>query len=86
LNLTCPETLSVRQVAHEFGEHFGVEPAFAFEEAPTALLSDATKAHRLLGYPEVSPAEMIEWIANWIQQGGVMLGKPTHFQTRDGKF
>ena len=29
---------------------------------------------------------MIEWIANWIQNGGAMLNKPTHFQTRDGKF
>ena len=86
LNLTGHEILSVRHIAHEFGEHFGIEPSFAFEEAPTALLSDATKAHRLLGRPEVSTGEMIEWIADWIQQGGVMLGKPTHFQTRDGKF
>jgi hypothetical protein len=84
--LTGHEILSVRHIAHEFGEHFGIEPSFAFEEAPTALLSDATKAHRLLGRPEVSTGEMIEWIADWIQQGGVMLGKPTHFQTRDGKF
>jgi hypothetical protein len=29
---------------------------------------------------------MIEWTANWIKQGGATLGKPTHFQTRDGKF
>jgi hypothetical protein len=29
---------------------------------------------------------MIEWIANWIRAGGPALNKPTHFQTRDGKF
>jgi hypothetical protein len=29
---------------------------------------------------------MIEWIANWIRDGGAALNKPTHFQTRDGKF
>jgi len=30
--------------------------------------------------------QMIEWIAHWIQKGGATLDKPTHFQTRDGKF
>jgi hypothetical protein len=86
LNLTGPETLSVRHIAREFGQHFGIEPIFEFEEASTALVSDASRMRRLFGYPAVSPAEMIEWIAGWILQGGVMLGKPTHFQTRDGRF
>jgi hypothetical protein len=30
--------------------------------------------------------EMIQWTADWLRNGGVMLDKPTHFQTRDGKF
>jgi len=29
---------------------------------------------------------MIQWIADWIQQGGATLNKATHFQTRDGRF
>jgi len=86
LNITGPETLSVRSIAHEFGRRFGIEPQFTSEEMPTALLSNATKAHQLLGCPNVTPAEMMDWIANWIKRGGVMLNKPTHFQTRDGKF
>jgi nucleoside-diphosphate-sugar epimerase len=86
LNITGPEMLSVRSIAQEFGRRFGVEPLFGSEETPTALLSNATKAHQLLGSPAVTPCEMMDWIANWIKRGGAMLNKPTHFQTRDGKF
>jgi len=87
LNITGPETLSVRDLAIEFGRHFGIEPILLPDaEGSTALLSDASKARSLFGSPTVSPAEMIEWIAHWIREGGVMLNKPTHFQTRDGKF
>jgi nucleoside-diphosphate-sugar epimerase len=86
LNITGPETLSVRSIAEEFGHRFELEPLFSSKETPTALLSNATKAHQLLGCPTVTPCEMMDWIANWIKRGGVMLNKPTHFQTRDGKF
>jgi hypothetical protein len=87
LNITGPETLSVRKIAMEFGRHFGIEPAFLSEaEGAAALLNDASKAHALFGAPTVSPAQLIEWTAHWIRQGGAMLNKPTHFQTRDGKF
>ena len=86
LNLTGPETLSVRWVAHEFGKRFGIEPKFQGEESSTALLNNSSRATGLFGYPTVSPAEMIEWTASWISHGGAMLGKPTHFQTRDGRF
>jgi len=87
LNITGPETLSVRDLATEFGRHFGIEPIFLpDDEASTALLSNAAKAQALFGCPPVSATEMIAWIADWLRQGGVMLNKPTHFQTRDGKF
>lgn len=87
LNITGPEQLSVREVAQEFGRHFGIEPVFATEaESSSALLNNADKARSLFGTPSVKPAEMIEAIAAWIHGGGVMLNKPTHFQTRDGKF
>ena len=87
INITGPETLSVRDVAMEFGRHFGIEPIFAAgAEGPTALLNDASKAQKLFGGTTVNPAQMIEWIVAWIREGGVTLNKPTHFQTRDGKF
>ena len=87
LNITGPETLSVRDIAAEFGKHYGVEPIFGPEASePTSLLNDASRANSLFGKPGVTPSEMIAWIADWIRRGGTMLNKPTHFQTRDGKF
>ena len=29
---------------------------------------------------------MIDWVADWVARGGASLGKPTHFETRDGKY
>ena len=87
LNITGLETLPVRDIAAEFGKHFGIEPAFGPEAGePTSLLNDASRANSLFGKPGVTPSEMIAWIADWIRQGGTMLNKPTQFQTRDGKF
>jgi nucleoside-diphosphate-sugar epimerase len=86
LNLTGPETLKVRRIAEEFGHRFGVPPIFQSEEMPTALLSNAAKAHQMFGLPAVSVSEMIDWTAAWISSGAPCLNKPTHFQVRDGKF
>lgn len=86
LNVTGPETLSVRQVARRFGEIFGVEVELSGEESPAALLSNAARCFRLFGYPSVSVDQAIEWTADWIGMGGATLGKPTHFEVRDGKF
>ena len=73
-------------VAREFGRRFAIEPTFTGEPSATALLSNAAKAHSRLGYPSVTPGEMMDWIAWWMAGGGSLLNKPTHFQVRDGKF
>lgn len=86
LNLTGPETLSVRRIAEQFGSRFGIQPQFSGAESPNALLNNAARCHQRFGYPSVTPAEVIEHIADWITSGGPTLGKPTHFETRDGKF
>lgn len=86
LNITGPETLSVRLLAEEFGRRFGLKPIFSGKESDTALLSNAAKAHQLLGRPTVSAEQAIDWVAHWIRSGGPLLNKPTHFATRDGKF
>jgi nucleoside-diphosphate-sugar epimerase len=86
LNVTGPETVSVRSLAWKFARRFGVEPIFEGTEAPTALLSDASLCHRLFGYPEVTLEQMIEWVAEWIRAGVVLWNKPTHFEVRDGRF
>ncbi len=86
LNLTGPETMSVRRVAEQFGVRLGQEPIFVGEEAPTALLNNASQAHSLFGYPRVALAQLIEWTAAWVEMGGSLLNKPTHFEARDGRF
>jgi dTDP-4-dehydrorhamnose reductase len=87
LNITGVEALSVRDIANQFGQKFGVSPIFKSEaEGATALLSDSSKARALFGNPNMSPSTMIELIANWISDGGSLLNKPTHFQARDGRF
>lgn len=86
LNLTGPETIAVRWIARRFGERFGVEPVIVGTESDTALLSNAARCHRLFGYPSVTVEQMIEWVSDWIGMGGATLSKPTHFETRDGKF
>ena len=30
--------------------------------------------------------QVIAWTADWVKRGGQSLGKPTHFETRDGKY
>jgi hypothetical protein len=86
LNVTGPETASVRWIAHEFGRLFGKQPQFTGEEQDTALLSNAAECFRLFGYPSFSLREMIELDAAWLQEGGKTLNKPTHFQERKGNF
>lgn len=86
LNVTGPETISVRQAALDLGAALGKEPVFTGEEAPTALLSNASRCHRLFGYPELTPAELIEHTARWVAEGGPLLDKPTKFERRDGRF
>jgi nucleoside-diphosphate-sugar epimerase len=86
LNVTGPETASVRRLARRFGELLGIEPVIVGEEGPTALLSNSSRAHRLFGYPRVTLGEMVEWTASWVQAGGPTLAKPTHFEEREGRF
>jgi hypothetical protein len=86
LNVTGPETVSIRWLAAQFAARFGREPVFAGEEAPDALLSNAARAFALFGYPRVPLLRMVDWVAHWVLAGGRALGKPTKFEARDGRF
>jgi nucleoside-diphosphate-sugar epimerase len=86
LNVTGAETLSVRNLAAQFGELLGRHPVFEGSERPDALLSNAQQAFKLLGYPKTPLGRVIEWVALWVVDGGPILDKPTKFQVRDGRF
>lgn len=85
-NLTGPSALSTREVAEAFGRRLGRAPTFTGVESETALLSDSSRLMSRLWAPAVAETTLIEWIAGWIEQGGGDLGKPTHFEVRDGRF
>ncbi|MDF1815599.1 MAG: NAD(P)-dependent oxidoreductase [Verrucomicrobiales bacterium] len=86
LNVTGPETLSVRELAEAFGGRFGKDALITGVEEPTAWLNNAARSHRLFGTPETGIGEMIYRVADWIEAGGDRLGKPTCFEIRDGNY
>jgi hypothetical protein len=54
----------------------GVRILFLLEKGPDAFLNPV----------RVGAEPMIVWTADWIARGGAALGKPSHFEARDGKF
>jgi nucleoside-diphosphate-sugar epimerase len=85
-NITGPETVSIRALAHAFGRRFGKPARIVGEEAPTAWLADTALAEGLFGYPEVPLDAMIDWTADWLARGRESLGKATHFEVRTGTY
>jgi len=86
LNLTGPESHRVRDLAGELGRRLDRRPVFSGQESPDALLSCAERYVRMFGPPRVSIGQMLDWVAHWTRIGGPTLGKPTHFEARDGRF
>lgn len=86
LNVTGPETVSVRRTCEALAGLMGTTAKFSGAESPTAYLNNAQLGHRLFGYPRVALGQVVRWTAEWVKRGGQSLGKPTHFEARDGKF
>jgi nucleoside-diphosphate-sugar epimerase len=86
VNVAGPDVLRVADLATALGARLGVEPAFTGAEAPDALLSRSTRMHDLLGDPLLPLATLLDWVADWVARGGTLLGKPTSFEKRDGRF
>ncbi|HEY4130177.1 MAG TPA: NAD(P)-dependent oxidoreductase [Gemmatimonadaceae bacterium] len=86
LNVTGETTLSVRMLGESFAKRFGKHVSFSGTERPDALLSNTSRMHATFAPPATSLDLMIERVADWIEQGGALLGKPTKFEARDGNF
>ena len=86
LNLTGRPAVATRDLAEALGRRLGIEPRFRGSAGPTALLSNAKLMEQTFGRPETSLDEMIDQVASWVEQGGRSLGKPTHYEVREGRF
>ena len=86
LNVSGPETTSVRWLAEEFARHLERPATITGTEAPTAWLMNTGEAERLFGYPRVPLSQMVRWVADWTRREQRLYGKPTKFENRDGKY
>ena len=90
LNVSGPETVSVKWAARELGKYLNKEPVIevSAEDAANdrAYIFDTTKMASIFGYPSVSVKTLIQWQAEWLLSGGRVLDKPTHFEERGGKY
>ncbi len=86
VNVTSPEIYNVREAAVRLGELLGRTPILIGQEASTALLSNTERLVHNLGVPRVDFDRLLNWVAHWTKIDGTTLGKPTHFECRDGRF
>jgi nucleoside-diphosphate-sugar epimerase len=86
INVTGPETISVRWLAETLGEFLGKKPIIVGSEADDALLSNAAECFNLFGYPRVPLKRLIQWVTHWIKSGKSIYNLPTHFEVRTGVF
>ncbi len=86
INVSGSETVSVRWLAHELAARLGRKAQIVGTEAPTAWLTNTGVADRLFGPPSIPVDRMLDWTADWVARGLPTLGKPTHFEARDGAY
>ena len=85
LNVSGP-VVRIRAAAEGLGERLGIAPVFEGRETESAWLIDSSAATRLFGAPSVNLDTLLDWTAGWMERGLGSLGKPTHYDARDGKY
>jgi nucleoside-diphosphate-sugar epimerase len=85
LNVSGPAA-RIRDLAVGLSQRLGVPSVLIGNEASTAWLVDTREAQRLFGPPAVPMTTMLDWTADWVARDLGSLGKPTHYEARDGKY
>lgn len=86
INVSGPETIAIRWLAGEFGRLLGKTPVLAGTEARSGWVTNTRRMQAEFGMPSVPLARMIEWTAEWVSRAMPSLGKPTHYEVRDGRY
>lgn len=86
VNVAGPEVLRVADLAQALAARLGTRAELAGVESADALLSDSSAMRDLLGDPLLPLDTLLDWVAEWVSHGGRLLGKPTGFERRDGRF
>lgn len=76
----------VSALAAGLAQRLGRPLALSGAEATDAWLVDCAEATRLFGPPRIDIELLLDWTADWVVHGRGSLGKPTHFEVRDGAY
>ena len=85
LNVTGP-IVSTEYLANQLAARLGREPVFEGEPSEYSLVANVTRLQSMLPYVGVPLETLIDWTAEWVREGRPLLGKPTKFEVRDGRF
>ena len=87
LNVTGPETASIRELAHAFAEHFGTQRDDRRRGgADRAAERREPRARAVRAADRAGLDTLVAWQADWLARGMPTLAKPTGFEVRDGSF
>jgi nucleoside-diphosphate-sugar epimerase len=86
INVTGPETISVRWLAGEFGRLLGKTPRLRGSEGATGWINNPARMVAEFGPPRVPLGTMIAWTADWLARAMPTFDKPTHYEVRDGRY
>ena len=86
VNITSLETFGVPETSVRLGELLDRAPMLVGQEGSTTLLSNTERMVRGFGVPRVEFERLLHWAAHWTKIEGTTFGKPTHFESRDGRF
>lgn len=86
INVTGAEQIALVELVDFYTKRFQKDAVYTGKQSSRCYLSDASRSVELFGPTKVDVYTLMEWVAEWIEQGGENLGKPTHFEVTDGKF
>ena len=87
LNVSGPETISIRWLAGAFGRAFRQEAALHRRRGGADRVADQSgPGVRAVRLSKVPLERMVDWVADWVASGGPSLGKDHAFDVRDGPY